>query len=146
MKWFKRFIKSIFLIFFLIVFSSLQSFASVTESQAIKVIMGEARGEPFEGQCAVGEVLRGRNSVKGFYGYTAKFKFTPKEYQTALKAWRLSATTNYTKGATHFEGDSFKRPYWISSMIETAHIGSQTFYKERVKSHAKLLRNGSHAK
>lgn len=38
-----------------------------------------------------------------------------------------------------------KRPYWLSSMEQTAHIGQQTFYKEkmRVKSHAKS-RNGSH--
>lgn len=134
----ERFVCSVITLTLVIVFSSSLAFASVTEAQAVKTILGESRGEPFEGQCAVGEVLRLRNSVKGFYGYTAKFKFTPQEYQTALKAWRLSATTNYSNHATLFENiSSFGTPYWAKSAKKVAKIGRHTFYVESGFKHSK---------
>lgn len=130
-----------------IVFNSSLAFASLTEAQGVRIVLGEARGEPFLGQVAVAEVARRRNSTKPFFGYTAKFKHTPEEYQTALRAWHLSASTNYSNNATHFEGDSFKRPRWIHSMNQTAHIGRQTFYREKRRSHEKQLSgNGSKSK
>ena len=100
----------------------------ITEAQAVQCIMGEARGEPYEGQVAVGEVLRKRGKLSGFYGCFANFKATQGEFKKAQKAWRESSKTDYSNGATHFEGDSFKQPYWAKDMKVVAHIGRQTFY------------------
>ena len=146
-------------LFFLLVFPSASVFASTsrtcnaskhaetrrwTDDQAIQCILGESRGEPFFGQVAVGEVLR-RNPKVPFYGAATIKKAYGKYYALehdlwiqipdrivaiATQAWSVSKTSNYSKGADHFEGDSFKRPYWTKGMILTAHIGSQQFFKE----------------
>jgi spore germination cell wall hydrolase CwlJ-like protein len=104
----------------------------ITEEQAIKTIMGEARGEPYKGQVAVAEVLRRRNSLVGFYGYRSNFTPTQKEIDTARRAWKESIRSNYSMEATHFEGDRFKTPSWAKGMKEVAHIGHQRFFKEVV--------------
>lgn len=103
----------------------------IPEDQAIKCIMGEARGEPYEGQCAVGEVLRRRGNCSGMYGCFAKFNPDKVAEDKARKAWKESLHSDYSKGATHFEGDAFKRPYWTKRMKIVAHVGSQTFYAKR---------------
>jgi citrate lyase beta subunit len=75
-------------------------------------------------------VLRRRGSTKGFYGFTARFTPSRKEIEKATQAWRESKTSNYSQGATHFEGDRFNTPSWAKSMVKTAHIDHQIFYKE----------------
>jgi hypothetical protein len=59
------------------------------------------------------------------------FLFSKKILETANRAWKDSAHTNITSGATHWEGTAFKTPYWAKDMILTATIGRQRFYKEK---------------
>ena len=127
-KWF-----IVTLVIWILLGISWKAFAGeITEAQAIKTIMGEARGEPYKGQVAVAEVLRRHGNTIGFYGYTARFKASKREIETARKAWMESAKSNYSNGANHFEGDCFKRPRWSEEMKVVAHIGKQTFFKEVV--------------
>lgn len=116
----------------------------IDSTQAIKCILGESRGEPYEGQIAVAEVLR-RNPKIPFYGafkikreingkwYALEkdkwVKLSMKTVNNAYEAWKESEHSNYSRGATNFEGDSFKQPYWAKDMKAVAHIGNQTFYK-----------------
>lgn len=107
-----------------------------SDEDAIRVIITEASGEPFEGMVAVGEVLRTRSSLKGFYGYQRPDieQFIKRQgkttYNMAKRAWKLSETSNYSHHATHFESTRFKRPYWAQGMKEVAHIGHHVFYKK----------------
>lgn len=115
----------------------------IGEELAMRSILGEAEGEPYLGKLAVGEVLRRRGSVKGFYGAKAVTFRNGKYYRgsrvidgvtvgQALKAWRVSERSNITKGATHFENvQSFGAPYWASSMVTTVRIGAHQFWREK---------------
>lgn len=102
-----------------------------TDEIAIHCILGEARGESFEGQAAVGEVLRKRGGTHGMYGCKAKFSISKETYATAKRAWEVSETSNYSKGGTHFESTDFPPPYWTEVMVETTRIGKHIFYKEK---------------
>ena len=119
--------------------------APYTEEQALQCILGEARGEPYEGQVAVAEVLRRRGGTVGFYGAAAIRRQGNRYYATekgklvllsrstvdrARKAWKESERSDWSKSATHFEGDAFKKPYWSSNMKLVAHIGHQQFFRE----------------
>ncbi len=105
--------------------------ASIEDKTAIRCLVGEASGEGLKGMQAVGEVLRRRGTTKGFYGCNASHIVLEPEWviRYAKIAWERSKTSNITNGATHFEGNSFKRPYWAKDAIVTARIGNQTFYK-----------------
>lgn len=85
-----------------IIFFAPPAFA-VTEQEAVRCIMGEARGENFEGKVAVGEIIRKRGSTAGMYGCKAKLKEPQKVWDEARRAWRKSAGTRTTKDATLFE-------------------------------------------
>lgn len=108
---------------------------AISEHSAVLAIIGEAEGEPYKGKVAVAEVIRTRGSLKGVYGIKAprvvQKKYSQKTYNECLKAWRESATSNITKGSTHWEGTKFKTPYWAKNMIVMVTIGNQRFYKER---------------
>lgn len=92
---------AIFFLFFIMVFP--QTAFAVTEEEAVRCIMGEARGESFEGKVAVGEIIRRRGSTEGLYGCKAKFKEPKRVWDEARRAWRLSERTKTTKDATLFE-------------------------------------------
>lgn len=114
----------------------------IGEQLAIRAILGEAEGEPYLGKVAVGEVLRFRKSVRGFYGAKAVAFRDGRYYRgsrpidavtvgEALKAWRESAQSNVSRGATHFENvKAFGVPYWASTMVPTVKIASHQFYRE----------------
>jgi len=105
--------------------------SDIPHKQAIRCLMGEARGEGLTGMVAVGEVLRRRNTTKGMYGCQAEFKSPQWVYDLAAKAWAISETSNITNGATHFESTDFPVPYWAKDMKLVAHIGKHKFYKEK---------------
>lgn len=107
---------------------------AIPDEVAVNCLVGEAASEGLKGMTAVGEVLRTRNSTHGFYGCKAKHIATEPEwvFEVARKAWKDSASSNLTKGATHFEGMSFKTPYWAKEMKVVAVIGQQRFYR-RIK-------------
>ena len=126
---------TIFLIVILI--SSMDAHAGeITEKQAVKCILGEARGESYKSMVAHAETIRNRGHLRGVYGCRAKITrddglfIRRRGIDTAARmAWLESKKTNLTRGATHWESTDFKKPSWAYKMIETAHIGKTRFYK-----------------
>jgi len=104
---------------------------TISDDLAIKAIMGEARGEGYKGMLAVACAIRNRGTLKGVYGVNAKF--TEKEYvwDMAKRAWAESEFKDIADGATHWESDRFKEPYWAKDMIKTVKIGHHQFYKSK---------------
>lgn len=109
--------------------------AAVSEAQALRILIGEASGEGERGMQAVGEVLRRRNSTRGFYGLKAPHvdKQPAWVWKMARAAWMKSAASNITKGATHFEGTDFKTPKWARGLTPVTIIGKQKFFRVKGK-------------
>ncbi len=114
----------------------------------------EARGETFRGKIAVGEVIRNRMKLKTWGSTAAEVILAPfqfsgwntqdrnrikaltldeqdKTYQLCLEAWGLSASTNYTGGATHYYNPKVvpKPPVWVGEMDLTCEIGRHVFFR-----------------
>lgn len=107
--------------------------AEVTDSQAVQILVGEASNQGLKGMICVAEVLRTRNSVKGFYGLKAKHSHKEPEWvwAQARKAWEMSASTNYTRKANHFENiQAFGCPSWVKNCVETFRYKDHVFFKE----------------
>lgn len=106
--------------------------AEVNPVQAQRVIIGEAANQGLEGMIGVAEVIRRRGSLKGFYGLKREsfIDSQPKwVHIQAEKAWEMSAKTNLTKGADHFENTkAFGVPYWAKNATKTASIKDHDFY------------------
>src|ERR1700729_626036 len=86
----------------------------IPQDAAVRIIVSEAANQGLKGMICVGEVLRRRASTKGFYGYKSNHVDSQPSsiWEMASKAWKLSARTDYTKGADHFENiHSFGRPW-----------------------------------
>ena len=104
--------------------------AEVDDTTAIRCLMGEARGEGFNGMVAGGEALRNRGETRGVYGCRSKFTEPQWVWDLAKKAWEESGHTNMVNGADYWESTNFKIPYWAKGMIVTAHIGKHKFYRK----------------
>lgn len=107
--------------------------AEITDSQAIKILVGEASNQGFKGMVCVAEVLRRTGSTKGFYGLHASHSAHESKsvWKMAGKAWEASKTSNFTHGADHFENiHAFGCPYWVKNCIETFRYRDHVFYKE----------------
>ena len=117
--------------------------SQVTEEQAVRAVLGEARGEGYKGMYAVACALRNRiritGDLKGVSGARAIMEPISGElYQVAGKAWHLSLLgPDVTHGATCWLSDyDLKRDLnteWASGegVQETAYIGHHHFYRER---------------
>ena len=106
----------------------------IAKSVAVKIIISEAADQGLVGMICVGEVLRQRGSIKGFYGYKSNriVKQSKEVEAMAAKAWELSARTNYTKGADHFENiHEFGEPWWAKYCVKTYAYKDHVFYKEK---------------
>lgn len=104
-----------------------------TNEEAIKTIVGEASNQGFKGMVAVGEVIRTKGSLKGFYGLHASHSaHEPKwVWKQARKAWLASKTTHITHYAEHFENiHTFGKPYWVKNCVKTFEYKDHIFYKE----------------
>lgn len=128
------FIKSFMMTCICISIFSTQASCAVSESQAVKTLIGEASNQGLDGMTAVAEVLRRRGSTQGFYG-ARRERFISSQpkwvHDQARKAWKLSKHSNLTKGATHFENvKAFGVPSWASKMKKVAVIKDHTFYRE----------------
>ncbi len=100
---------------------------------AVRIIVSEAADQGLKGMICIGEVLRHRASVKGFYGYQSNWiNGQPRSvWEMAAKAWEQSAHTNYTKGADHFENvHRFGEPWWAKDCIKIYEYKDHVFYKE----------------
>ncbi|MCP4576593.1 MAG: LysM peptidoglycan-binding domain-containing protein [Deltaproteobacteria bacterium] len=120
-----------------------------------KTIYGEARGEPVEGQHAVGFVVLNRVASDSWYGGTV--------VEVCLKPWQFSTwnpntpsrrmldqmdvsdkrlapqvriarevldgtVSNLVAGATHYHAD-YVHPAWVSGATRVATVGHHLFYK-----------------
>jgi hypothetical protein len=107
--------------------------ATIPQDTAVRIIVSEAADQGLKGMICVGEVLRRRGSIRGFYGYRSnRINHQPKfVWKMARKAWILSATTDYTKGADHFENvHQYGQPYWVKHCVETFVYKDHIFYRE----------------
>jgi len=123
--------------------------ADISDEQAIKAILGEARGEGwetdqngkkfytdqlnYEAMYAVACAIRNRGTLRGVYGATAKTEpISPELWQRASKAWFNSEDGgDITLGATHWENiGAFGKPYWAKNMAQTVKVGNHNFYRE----------------
>jgi hypothetical protein len=134
---------NLFFLFSVLVFGALQSpelsanssnssSDQISSEAALRVLIGEAANQGVKGMTCVGEVLRKRGSVKGFYGYNAKHieSASPSVWKQAAEAWERSAHTNYTNGADHFENvRSFGQPEWAKDFKKTFEYKDHVFYK-----------------
>jgi hypothetical protein len=107
--------------------------AAVQEQKAVRTIIGEAANQGERGMICVAEVIRRRGSVRGFYGYRAKHVDQQPAWvwKQARRAWKRSAKTNYTRGATLFDNiQAFGQPRWAKKSVKVYKWRDHTFYKE----------------
>lgn len=132
------FIKTAFIIALCFMTSSAHADASrsaVTREDAIRTIVGEASDQGLDGMTAVGEVIRHRGSVKGFYGFRAMdHRSEPaRVWERAAQAWERSETSTLVPGATLFENVhafGFPRSWNREKVVCVAQIGDHWFFKE----------------
>lgn len=118
--------------------------ADIPEDQAIKCILGEARGEGYDSMLAHAEAIRSRGHLKGVYGckadYSGEMAYLRSRgiLEQAKRAWEASRTSNTVKGAQYWASLIVDKD-WIKKMekagyIRTATINNTAFYynkKER---------------
>lgn len=123
-----------------------------------RTIFGEARGESFDGQIAVGWVIKNRAMKPGWWGHTIT-EVCRKPFQfscwnssdpnntvilrasltdlTFIRAYGAAALVmtedllDITNGATHYYALYSATPPWASAMVETARIGQHRFMREK---------------
>lgn len=126
-------IRILLLIFLFLTFVSRAHAETISDAAAVRIIVGEAANQGLKGMICIGEVLRRRASVKGFYGYKANLSKRQSKliWRMAAKAWEQSRYTNYTKGADHFENiHSFGKPWWVECSVKTYEYKDHVFYNE----------------
>jgi len=113
---------------------------------AAETLLLEAAGEGIDGMTAVGEVIRNRARLFGmnvrdvclkpyqFSGWNdraearAFLKNHRRYYAFAVEAWRRSASSDLTHGATEYHASSIQ-PWWSKYYSESARIGRHVFYR-----------------
>lgn len=111
-------------------------------------IYHEARGEPFEGQLAVAEVVMARMQDSRWpstscgviwqpwqFSWTHEYEFkniNAKGHKVALSAARIAVTgTNWANGADHYHTIGIIPPDWADDMQPVQVIGNHIFYRSR---------------
>ncbi len=123
----------------------------------ILTVYAEARGEPYEGKVAVGNVIRHRTARKFFSnGTVASTVWTPYQFswtnqgdaqrvrvvsaeweddgmKECARAWFESEVHEIVPDATHYYAE-YVAPYWskANGMIRVAQIGRHIFLREQV--------------
>lgn len=124
----------------------------LSDNLATANIWAEARGEPFEGKCAVGEVMRSRMKIKYFSdGTLSDTIFRAKQFsgfnhdtawryeifdiddsdpvvRECFRAWTMSETTNFTRGAVLYCNLAISSPVWAIPADLVATVGKHSFY------------------
>jgi len=106
---------------------------NIWSDTAVRIIVSEAADQGLKGMICIGEVLRHRGSVKGFHSDNSNWIDTQSRsvWKMAARAWELSASTNYTKGADHFENiHRFGEPWWAKHCVKVYEYKDHVFYKE----------------
>ena len=121
--------------------------AHASDTKVIETIAFESRGEPFEGQVAVAEVIRTRSRERGqtfeqvvmapwqfsCWNRNARLStITGPEFQRASHAWQESESTNYSNGANLYANLSKCTPKWMfhQKVKKVKKLGRHTFFKE----------------
>ena len=122
----------------LLVFLGALNLAAVDPERAVQAIVCEAANQGFDGMTAVGEVIRNRDSLKGFSclkrADLSSFLSRQPSYvfREAERAWARSQASKLALGATHYENvKAFGLPLWAQGMKETARLGDHVFFKEK---------------
>jgi spore germination cell wall hydrolase CwlJ-like protein len=124
------------------------------DALGILTIWQEARGEPYEGKVAVGEVIRNRmarcyssdGTVAGTIGKPYQFSgwntldpnFLPSlkiddtdpVVAECIRAWYESRTTTHAKGAVLYCNMNLAHPFWARDDKKVATIGSHSFFMD----------------
>ena len=127
----------IVMLFMILMFKSNAEGATIPDDVGVQCIMGEARGEGYDGLLAHAYALRNRGRTQGVYGCGAKFKEPNWVWNRARRAWNYSKDypeNDTTRGATHW-GSTIVDKKWIRRMelngfILTATVMNTKFYKE----------------
>jgi spore germination cell wall hydrolase CwlJ-like protein len=112
------------------------------------VVYTEARGEPYDGQLMVAEVVMNRVKMKEYPNNICDVAFDYKQFSglnseidlsavVSDDAWERSIDVAYaalsgeTLGtdATHYHNHTVD-PYWVVSMAKLGVVGNHTFYKK----------------
>ena len=119
---------------------------------AVMTIYGEARGEPFEGKVAVGEVIRNRmlqryssdGTVAGTvlrpYQFSiwntggvwsmAHLEYESEIYEECVTAWHASEYSDFTLGANLYFNPKLAFPKWRNTTPLIVTIGNHQFHKD----------------
>lgn len=124
----------------------------LSDNLATANIWAEARGELFEGKCAVGEVMRNRIKTKYFSNGTLSDTIfradqfsgfnedTPWRHEIfdiddsdpvvreCFRAWTMSETTNFARGAVLYCNLAISSPVWATPGDLVAMVGKHSFY------------------
>lgn len=111
---------------------------SYSKLDMVKAVIGEAEGEPDNGQEAVACAIHNRGTLTGVYGLHAprvrKHQYSRAAYENAVVAVWMAEDQEYCEGLIHgaqfWEGKAFPVPYWAKSMTLTAVIGNQRFFRK----------------
>lgn len=111
--------------------------AELNEQVAIKAIISEAANQGLDGMTALAEAIRNRGTCQGVCGLQRE-SFISRQpnwvKEMAKVAWKRSASTNYVRGADHWENvEAFGMPEWAKGMETTAKIKNHTFFKSPSK-------------
>lgn len=120
----------------------------IVKERIVNAVIGEAEGEPYKGKLGVACAIINRvqthgsfdKAMRGVYGEKSprviNRKYSSKTFVDAVRAYEESlnvGTCDFIDGADHWEGTSFQTPAWAKSMVVTATIGNQRFFRARAK-------------
>jgi len=113
---------------------------TITDEQAVKCLLGEARGENYASLLGHAEAIRNRGTLSGVYGCRADLsREWPYIVRTGIdkqarQAWQESKYSNTVDGADHW-GSVVVDKAWIKTMIKAGYVKTKTikntvFYRE----------------
>lgn len=108
--------------------------AAINDADAVRTIVGEAGGEPYNAQVGIGNVILNRGSIKGFYGFNNAYlnKQPASVWTSARKAWAEAKTHDITHGCKYAGGEIddkyFQNKLGLKPEITIGHV---RFYKAK---------------
>jgi hypothetical protein len=111
------------------------SAGELPKERVIMAAIGEDESGGLEGMRCVISAVFNRKTLRGVYGERSRrvkeHKYSPKTFVLAVQAYEDARKHDYVDGATHWEGASFKTPYWAAYMDEVKVCGGNRYYRER---------------
>ncbi len=114
---------------------SLAFAGQINDHKAVLTIIGEQ--SEFEGKLFVASTIRNRGTLQGAYGIhnprVVKHQYSKKEYNEAVKAWKMSKTHDYSGGCTNWFSKAdlkqakVQRIIKMDKLVAVKTIGSKRF-------------------